>query len=225
MMLYGTHSSVRGFTLIELMISTTILLLLMLTASYSYRIIVDRWDTVLSDFYKEEQVSKGLNIVGSVLEGVHGYIVTNDKNQPKLFFVGQNQSLLSVTSSGIFSENDVEIFRLSFIEQDGKTNIIYQAKNTQVFLLLNTYQEIEFDYEITLFRDLDSAELRYYGWRSSELIGTTDPSWFNDFSGLESDLFPLLIELSFLKDGKAAVIPISLDQNVSKLFSPYIEEQ
>ena len=145
----------EGFTLIELMISIAILTLLLFTGTYTYSMLLSRWDKQLGSFEYNARIARNLEVLQRVLEGVHPYIVVDNNKKPSFFFIGAQKNLLSVSHTGIFSADFPEIFQIIANKQsNGKYSLIYQAISTEKIILVGTEQIINFEKQITLFKEL-----------------------------------------------------------------------
>ncbi|MEW6989432.1 type II secretion system protein J [Colwelliaceae bacterium 6441] len=221
----------KGFTLIELMISISILTLLLFTGSYTYSLMSERWNKELGQFSESVRTLKSIEILQRALEGVHSFVVVNDKNKPSFFFIGDGDSLLSVTRSGIFTSDYPEIFRISAIKNEqGLFDLVYQAESTQNVLLTGTDQSIEFNNDITLFNDIEDISFTYFGWhsfvsKSFRAESGDKPLWYTRFSGIDNQMMPENFQLILKREGVELVIPIRLEQNSERWLSPYIENQ
>lgn len=215
-----------GFTLIELLIAISILSMLMLTASYSYSLIATRWDRALSSYDDVQLEAKNLNLLKDVLNGVQGYVVTDSNGQPSLFFIGHNDSLLSITRSGLFSDEYGEIFRLSVEKSADETySLIYQATSTENFLLTKTAQSIDFEHEVVLLSNLSQIAFNYFGWQDTELKSGPQAqpgAWYNRFSGIDNKTLPTKYEVVLDKQGEFLTLPVTLEQRPELLLSPYV---
>ena len=220
-----------GFTLIELMISITILTLLLFTGSYMYSMLSSRWDKQLGNFSDNAKIAKNLEITQRVLEGVHAFIVVDNKQQPSFFFIGGEDSLLAVTYSGVFSENYPEIFRITSTKSaNNKFDLVYQGASVKNILLLGTDQDITFEHQFTLFKDLDSIQYHYYGWpnflvKVDRHATGNKMQWTTRYSGIDSQIMPEQFYIELTKAGSTIKIPVNLDPNTERLLSPYIEAE
>lgn len=219
----------NGFTLIELMISISILTLLLFTGSYSYSLMSERWNKELGQFSNTAKTAKHLELLQRLVEGVQPYVVVDDKKKPSLFFIGSRTSLLAVSRAGLFSDEFPEIFRLTALEKEsGKFDFIYQSISTEKVLLTGTNQKLVFDKEIVLFSDLDQVKLNYYGWshlyiKNSNDKKTNKPQWFERYSGIDNQLLPEKYSITLIRNGASLFIPITLEEKPERWLSPYYE--
>jgi len=226
MLTKSTHN--RGFTLIELMISISILSLLLFTGSYTYSLMSERWNKELGQFAQSAQNGKHLLVLQRLLEGVQTFVVVDEKQKPSFFFIGDQNSLLAVSRSGLFSDDYPEVFRLTTIEKEnGKVDLFYQSISTQNFLLTGTNQNIEFTKQLILFSDLDRVSFNYFGWSSFmdknlERDEKKHKQWFERFSGIDNQIMPEVFNLTLVNSGQELSFSIPLDTSSERWLSPYM---
>lgn len=222
-----------GFTLIELLVTVTILTGLLLLGSFSYSLFASKWDKELGNFQKEINLSKSLELINSILTGIQPYIVVNEiqnVKKPGFLFVGTSERLLSITNRSVFDFKYPEIFLFEIINNDkGKKDLLYQAKSTQSFLLLNTSQEIKFENKILLLKDFDKIEMSFYGWdtiiaKSGITANETGGAWRPSFSGMDSLQTPNQIKLVLIKNAKEITMLIQLDEKSLRYLTPYLDQ-
>jgi len=223
------NKKLKGFTLIELMISISILSLLLFTGTYSYSMLASRWDKELGNFNEIASQAKSLALIQNALDGVMPYVVISESKKPVFFFIGKQDSLLAVTRKGIFSGNFPEIFRLSALENtNGTFDLVYQALNTQHILLKTTEQTINFSHQITLFENLTSVELSYFGYKhlfdKATFESDKRPIWQVEYSGIDQSLIPEKFELKLDDSGNSLRVFSFLDTKVEFLLTPYSKE-
>jgi len=223
----------KGFTLVELLISLSILSMLMFTGSYVYSTISNRWDKELGEFNSHFSEARGLILLDKLINGVMPFVIrSHSSGLPTMFFVGKADSLLAVSHSGIINTDYPEIFRLTVIKNKiDKFDLVYQAISSRKILLLETEQSINFEKSIILMKNLDAASFEYYGWPdfNTKVNSNFDPiamhlKWYSEYSGLENNLNPEVLKLKLEKAGKKVDIVASLNMNSEKLFQYYLME-
>lgn len=218
-----------GFTLIELMISISILTMLLFTGSYTYSMMSERWNKELGQFSQSTKTAKNLELVQRLLEGTQSFVVTDNKQKPSFFFIGKQESLLAVSRAGLFSGDYPEIFRLSTIEKEnGLVDLVYQSVSTENLLLTGTDQSINFNHQVTLFTDLNQVTFNYYGWAhygdKAQRDFKTIAKWYSAFSGIDNQIMPEKFSLQLVRNNKNLNFPITLEDNPEKRLSAYFPD-
>ncbi|WP_085298081.1 PulJ/GspJ family protein [Cognaticolwellia mytili] len=227
---YKKRAKNQGFTLVELMIAISILSLLLFTGSYTYSLMSERWNKELGQFNHSAKNYKHLELIQRLLEGVQPYVVVDDNKKPSFFFIGDDNSLLAVSRSGLFSGDYPEIFRLSTIDAgEGKVDLIYQSASTEQILLKGTDQSINFTHQLVLFSNLDNVQFSYYGWPHLYEKNALDKKgkkaqWYTRFSGINNQIMPEKYAVTLTQAGKDLSIPIQLEARPERWLSPYFKE-
>lgn len=221
-----------GFTLIELLIAVSILSALLFTGTYSYQMLANRWEKELGQFNQSTKTLKHLNLLNDLISGVQPYVLENKQlnfSTPAFFFIGFEQSLLSVTRSGLFSKDYPEIFRVSTLEKEnGRFDLIYQAISSEKLLLLSSQQVIDFEYKITLLEDVQYVSFNYFGWDSymelADVTNTLKPAtWRSVFSGIDNQLLPVKMSIVIKSDNKELAFTVNFDQKTLRYLTPYLD--
>jgi len=215
-----------GFTLIELMISISILTMLLFTGSYTYSMMSERWNKELGQFSESTKTAKNLELVQRLLEGVQSFVVTDNKQKPSFFFIGAQDSLLAVSRAGLFSGDYPEVFKLSTLEKEnGLVDLVYQSVSTENILLTGTDQSIDFKHQIILFRNLEQVNFNYYGWNhltEKSAQGFKKPAiWSVSYSGIDNLLIPEKFTLELKKNKQTLSFPIQLEEKPEFRLTPY----
>jgi len=216
-----------GFTLVELLISTTILSLLMLLGTYSYSLFTNKWQDELGQFSQANEQSMNFQRLQTVLESVMPYVVRKDNRQPGFFFVGGENLMLAVTQNGLFTTDAPEAFRLSVLRNDnGKYKLLYQAKPLNNSTITSSSQELTFSKKILLADNMDEVSFKYYGWNhfATKSDRTEKSASFkSNFSGFDNQLMPEKIIVSIAKNEKEIELIIHLSEDNSSWLSTYFD--
>lgn len=223
-----------GFTLIELLIAISILSALLFTGTYTYQMMAGRWDKELGEFEGSVKTAKHFSLLNNLLKGIHPFIVMDEQvntKKPAFLFIGHEQSLLSTSRAGLFSQPYPEIFRLtSRQKENGLYDLIYQSVSSKDTLLLTAQHEIKFDNQLVLFSDLDEISFNYLGWdsfaaQSGLTQGGIKPTWRTNFSGIDNQLIPVRMLLTLISKQREMNFTIVLDQNSLRYLTPYFDAQ
>jgi prepilin-type N-terminal cleavage/methylation domain-containing protein len=223
----------NGFTLIELMIAISILTMLLFMGSYVYQMLASRWDKELGTFNHSAKWAKNLTLTKNLLQGVQPFIIMNKSAKVKknaFFFVGSNDSLLSVSRSGLFDKNYSEIFRLKVLQKsNGLFDLVYQSASTKNTLLLYAQQKITFEQQVTLLKGVTEIKFNYLGWDGFIEKGEAEednsiPTWRESFSGIDNQLLPERMTVYIRKGQKIVEFSVIFDSNSLRYLSAYMEE-
>jgi len=217
----------EGFTLVELLISTTILSMLMLLGTYSYSLFTNKWQEELGQFSQANEQSMNFQRLQTVLGSVMPYVVRKNNRQPGFFFVGGENVMLAITKHGLFTADAPEAFRLSVLRnENGKYKLLYQGKSLNNSIITSSSQELTFSKRILLADNMDEIRFKYYGWSHFATKSNRtekSASFQRDFSGFDNQLMPEQIMVFIAKDEKQIELIINLSEDNSSWLSTYFE--
>ena len=154
------------------------------------------------------------------------WIVVDSQNAPSFFFIGDDDQLLAISDRGIFDRERPEIFRLSVVQNEaGLKDLVYQAASTRNTVLVGTDQYIEFEDEITLFRDLTKVSFGYYGWESLDAKSAgAGQRWYDTYSGIDRTMMPSIFLVTLEQDGNTLQLFSAIEGDVERWLAPYLED-
>lgn len=222
----GVTVKSKGFTLLELLISITLLTMLMAAGSFVYLQFASRWDKDLGQF---EQVAKTTRLVYQLKalgDGIIPYVI-HSGNGLKMFFVGKEKSLLAVSRNGL-ATGKAEVFRLTVANKsDGGVKLVYQSLPLSEIILTHAEQEIHFSYNITLIDGLSDTVINYYGWESLEQKKSQNTinsqGWYRDYDALVTDITPsrIVFDLRNGDDTNPLSVYSTLENNPEHWYQHY----
>ncbi|WP_100642245.1 PulJ/GspJ family protein [Alteromonas facilis] len=229
-------TSKKGFTLVELMISMTILSAMLMTGSYIYLLLSSKWEYETKEYDCAIDKMKSLAIIQRQLHLIAPHIVEHEQNgelKPVFFFIGNEKSLLSINSQGLFDATSSEVFRINATQQeDGRFEVVYQAVSMPMLELTSTDQELVFDRSIVLFDDLSEFNISYYGFETYDQQGEASdydseisPSWTAVFDGTERQIMPFEINISVIDESGLADYRLKLDEKSVRYMTNAIESR
>ncbi|WP_026957838.1 prepilin-type N-terminal cleavage/methylation domain-containing protein [Aliagarivorans taiwanensis] len=178
----------RGFTLVEMLVASAVLMSLLLVATTSYSFFHDRWSKETNEFYRLLAEKKDQLMMLDVIRGALPFVV-NKQSSSSYFFEGESESLEFVSDSPVFAAQ-ASYVKISVIAVgDGTYQVLYQEAPIKDRALALSGDKPEFIHEKVLFEDLRTAGFRYLGWRSAEDRaryldeGIGKPEWSNTYSG------------------------------------------
>ncbi|TMO67096.1 prepilin-type cleavage/methylation domain-containing protein [Pseudoalteromonas aurantia] len=212
-----------GFTLIEMLIVTTLLTLVLYTGNYVYYQLYSRWDKQLGDFEEVARVTKVSMQLDSLMSGIQPFVIRTPDDIPVFFFEGNESTLLAVSSTGIIHNREPVVFRLGTKVEKDRISLTYQSLPLSSLILNSTTQEIVFSTSITLLQDVEEFKFRYHGWRSLELKSARQgvPIWSDKYSGISQRLTPHNIELKISTLSNSLTLNTNLTTESNAWFRHY----
>lgn len=159
-----TVNKSKGFSLIELMIATSILSFIMFSGYYAYSLFSDGWNKRVSYYWQTSQNAIGLEALIRALESSTPYMVNNVQNKASILFDGRESELVFVSNSSIFNQGSA-LIELSLVNSEGVTQLLYQEKelNNQPLLDWGAHH-IEWEHSIVLISNVTEFRFSYFGF-------------------------------------------------------------
>lgn len=212
----------RGFTLIEMLISATLLMIVLGTAMYGYQLYMQFWhkeeaqQSIRFDSYRNS------DLLYTALRGIVPYAVQR-KQAYAFYFLGRDDGFTAVTQSPIFNPGALAVIRV-FRETttQGGLQLVYEEASLRSMLLIDAEQELPFSHRLVITTALTQLEFRYQ--QTSNEINDTFPEqlvrvrkWLPEFDGLLLGTHPTKIKLTV----NSLVIDIEVPDRQNLLLQRY----
>lgn len=188
---------IRGFSLIELLIATTIAGLVIGLATYSFGLFSRGWLKFSGGYGEASAQLQRLELVEAAVEAAVPWIVKDDTGKPGYYFLGREEGLTLVTSRAVFSASQLAVIRLFREREDGGTfRLVYEEAPLDDLLLERADQILPFSRRVVVVRGLAGLTFRYFGWENNERFiasledSSSPPLWFDNYDGLVRGLHP-----------------------------------
>ena len=205
-----------GFTLIELLISISLLSMIMLLASWSFSMFIDRWEGRLGNFSRAVSESKDFILLNNVISTVTPYVVEKE-NSLGYYFVLKQNTLKAVSQNGIFHTSGPVFFKLS-VEKNltGEQYLLYQEGALSGTIALDSV--LPYSHEKVLIDNSSAINFQVYSWQSfTEKVASENPlansnktpQWLSEYNAWQSRIMPLTLrvfwddsslDISFIND-------------------------
>lgn len=210
--------AVRGFTLLEMLVSIVVLSIVIGTATYAYSMFIRQWDGHLGRFDEAQARYQRLDWLAAALDDTLPYAVRDANGEPGFYFLGRDEGLTLVTMSPIFAVGEPALIRV-FRETDGDDSwrLVYEEAPFAGTLLTRTDQRMEFRHRLVIARSLPLPKFRYFGWTDlgSRLTLEESPgvmqSWFSEYDGMVRRYHPEKLELRLGSDVAVFDVPARVD--------------
>lgn len=222
-------NKVAGFTLIEMLVTMSILAMVVLAGSSAFGFFAQRWDGSLGNFDRSMTNSKNLMLVQEVLDNLIPYMAYDSKNQPSVYFEGNRNGFVAVSSRSLFKQNRMAVVRFSVKQNlDLTFNVLYEEWPMEDDVLVYAKTAVPFLPPLVLFHSVESADFQYFGWpdRLSKSGNGGDqvpqpPSWHGGLNAVASMVAPLKVRLKFNFEDNPYILISSLAEQPSNLISKY----
>ncbi len=200
----------KGFTLIELMLATSLLMLVLFAGYYGYGLFTEKWQKRTQFYWQQTQQSLAFDAISRVFESAAPYIVTSDNNEPAQYFSGDENRVMFITNSPLFSEK-TSVVEFKILQNEDSFSLVYNEASMEKNLLLRQSDEIFWQHQVILMDKLESVSFDYYGWQSFS-AAVEEQGRDDDDTDLDLKLTPSSYKQHIMEERR--VLPISLNFNI-----------
>lgn len=225
----GFRKKTKGFTLIELMLASALLMTVLYAGYYAFSLYSSKWDKRVNVFWNQTKEGIALNTVVRLLQSSSKYVTSTTQNKQALLFDADQQFIRFVTETPIYSRGTaiVELRietsqsgiqkQLLYRELDisGKPLLQYSDKIAEDFqwqhsrVLLSGYQHISWQ-----FYSYEAFEQALSLFDSSENTNRTELREYRDSHSFEvMRILPDVVKIDVSNDKGVSNIKISLPNN------------
>ena len=225
---------VKGFTLIEMLVSMTLLTMLLLLTMTAYSFFSERWNGRLGHYNQSLYSTKNLLITSDILQSIISYVVVDDEKKPAYYFEGNINGFVAVSNSSFAKPGIASVIRLQVTQNSDFTfNLSYQEAVMDSLLLVTHNQPLSFEQGQVLFENLTDIRMEYFGWPTradkfyDETTGTRGQSpkgWFTNYNSIERGLHPEQLKITLTSSEGTQTIHIQLNDARTTLFNNYYGE-
>lgn len=158
----------KGFTLIELMLASALLMTVMYAGYFGYSLYSQKWQKRVDIYWQSTKQGIGLDALNKLFISASKYIVKNDIGREGIYFEATAKTIKFVSSSPIFSPGP-SLVLLEIRENNGLKQIIYKEmslSNQPLYLLSDLENMQQWEEEAVLLDNLTEATWSFYGWTS-----------------------------------------------------------
>lgn len=230
----------KGFTLIELMLASSLLMMIMFSGYYAYSLYSNKWDKRTNEFWENTQSVLGFDTMNRVIESTYPYIINSDKKEPAIYYSASPSQVTFVSHSAIFTK-ELAIVQLKVVDKNDIKMIVYRESSLNELYLLNQADDINWQYQVIIIDNLSYAEFSYFGWEGLtqvlENINSDEettigretriiqPMWYSIHDMAVQRIIPIKIKIQ-LKDleGKNSDFSLALPENSHEVILRYLRE-
>jgi len=162
------NKKTKGFTLIELMLATSLLMLVMFSGYYAYSLYTQKWQKRVQVFWQGTKQSIAINTLNKMLISINSYVINGLNDKECIYFSGSSNTMQFVTGYPIYSKGSA-LVELTVKDVDGSYQLIYKehsVDNLILFNLDNINADIKWEKQTVLLSNLKDIHWSYYGWTS-----------------------------------------------------------
>ena len=218
-----------GFTLIEMLVTMSLLSMVVLAGTSAFGLFAKRWDGQLGGFDRSIVVARDTVLVQEVLDNLVPYMAYDSVEQPTVYFEGNRNGFVAVSGQSIFEGETMSVVRFSVHQNaDFSFEVLYEEWPMQNDVLRSISQPIFFSEPVVLFESVKDPKFQYFGWETLESkwgnggdLLPQSAQWFDDLNSVDSSLAPLKARLRFETDQGGHVILSTLAPQSKALITSY----
>ncbi len=225
----------KGFTLIELMLATSLLMMVMFSGYYAYSLYSQKWQKRVQVFWHSTEQATALDSLHKALSSDLPYVVNCKDDKACIYFKGSNTSASFVSSSAIFSAEPALIqLRIEAISDSNNYNLIYQEQSIKHSLVLELEHQPKWQHKIVLLNNIADFNFSYFGSQSfvvaaqqlisDNLIMEDTRTWYQNHQSNVSRLLPEKIQINFTSAIGGSNFQIALSQHSLNYLLTFIQE-
>jgi len=195
-----------GFTLIELMIASSLLMLVLYAGYFAYSLYNNSWQKQSNAYWKAADQGIKLNSLTRVISSAQPYIVEDINQKPSVFFEGSNKTIRFVSTATIFSEG-IGLVELAIVNNQ----LIYRESNIEQSPFLKQDELREWQHNVVLLTDIKNTGFNFFGWEGLNQLQEhklqleaqtrtqvmVKPAWYERHEMKDRRVFPILISFKF----------------------------
>jgi prepilin-type N-terminal cleavage/methylation domain-containing protein len=224
--------SQKGFTLIELMIASSLLMLVMYSGYFAYSLYSTSWKKQSNAFWQSADKGVNLTSLTRVIEAAHPYVVEDVNNNLSIYFIGTPKVVRFISKSPIFTDGPA-VVELRLINSE----LIYKESDLNKAPLLKQIENRDWQHSVVLLKHLNLPRFNFFGWNGIQHIqryeqqldgllrgeGPITPALYNKHQMEGIRLLPLALNLNYtVKGGEELLLPFSLPHHSQHVLFSYI---
>jgi len=200
----------KGFTLIELMLATSLLMLVMFSGYYAYSLYTQKWQKRVQVFWNDTEHAMALDAINKMMQSVNAYVVKGTDNKSSIYFSATSNKMSFVTYSPLFSQNSA-LVELSIQDVNGTSQLIYKERRLQSSPLIALDQikaGEDWHKKALLLSNLQNISWSFFGWTNFEdALAQSNMAEINDIK--ESRQWYTLHDTDQVR-----VLPLTIQMNI-----------
>ena len=225
-----------GFTLIELLLATSLLMVVLFAGYYGYSLYMQKWQKRTQFFWQQSQQTLSFDVLSRVFESTFPYIVNSDKNEPAQYFSGDQDRIIFITNSPLFS-NETAVVEFKVLQQDGHYSLVYNEATMSESLLLQQSDTITWQQQVVLIDNLQRISFEYFGWKNLDevlsnyskdedddpTVVLAKPQLYQKHVMEERRILPISININMTaENGEKSDFPVALPEEAYSVLVDYL---
>lgn len=222
-----------GFSLVELLVAMTLLIMVTLIGTYGYNLYSRYWQKELGHYQETFLKIKGVTQLHSAIKNIKPYIFKGGESGAYHYFEGSQKVMRSITNHALSHNGYPAAFELEATQLQGVNRLVYRERPMSSGPFFTEADISAYSFEVVLLEGYHDLTFEYYGWpsyqiRASTLSGDSETNedqrkWYGLYSGKDTLLPPELIRLNYVDiDGELSVFELPVSQIVEQHLEFYL---
>ncbi|MCC2606156.1 type II secretion system protein [Planctobacterium marinum] len=221
-------SKSTGFSLVELLITMTILIMVLFIGTMAYRQYSVYWHKEMGQFDEKLQTAKNIVQIHSIIKNIRPHMVKFEENVWGHYFEGASTLIRSVTEHAISQPGNAAIFELSVVADGESRTLVYREKPIVESPFFNYEADHQYTYEKRFDFRFDELQFEYFGWRHVDEYFTAlespdrfSQAWYGAYSGRDSMVTPNIIRITIAIDNRNSLLEVPVLQFIPEYIQNY----
>lgn len=225
----------KGFSLVELLVAMSILIMVTLIGNYGYNLYARYWQKELGHYQEVFERIKGVSRLHNVIISIKPYLIRGDENEIYHYFEGTQSVLRSVVASSLTNPRYPAIFEMVVITNNNIKSLVYRERVMDTGPILNEKQLGDYSQEFTLLTNISDITFEYFGWENYQVRSQAlneqsgdllTQRWFGLYSGKDTLIPPNVIRISIIDiDKKRTEFELPLTEVIEQQLEFHLNEE
>lgn len=223
----------QGFSLVEVLIASAILLMVLFIGSYGYNLFARYWQEGAGKFDETFEEMQGLNVLFGIMKDTRPYIIKGGEKGFFHYFEGGKSVVRSFSNSSMFVEDRMAFYELKVEENENNLlNLVYRESVVTENPVIYERDVGSYTNKRVLLRNLNDVSFEFRGWQSYEdwvkrnlFKEDIRQYWYGFYSAKDTLIPPSIVRISFTIEGNTSSIDIALSQFINAQVKTYVSGQ
>lgn len=222
----NSNKKTNGFTLIEILVALTILMMVLFIGSLAYRTYSVYWHKELGDFNADLAEYEGITRLQNLIRNIKPMVFKGGERGGYVYFEGGDSLIRAISNESVQTQNAISAFEISVVQDTSNTVRVEYRESTVIDKPLLSEMDISgYSKPIVILKGFEDIRFEYFGWIDFDNFSveqhqdntlTGEKKWFGLYSGKDTLISPLQVKVRFKKDGVWSELRIPLSQFLHK---------
>lgn len=224
-----------GFSLIELLVAMTLLIMVTLIGTYGYNLYAQYWKKELGHYQSTFRLIKDITQIHNLVKDIKPYVLKGGEKGAFFYFEGGQKIMRSVVAHALSNPNYPALFELELVQLYGVNHLVYRENVMDKLAVTSESQINAYPFEITLLSGFSDLTFEYYGWPSyqerAEFLASDGSNldvreWYGFYSGKDTLITPDVVRISVVDESEQlSVLELPVPQIIEDHLESYLIDE